>query len=358
MGSDVHVLERPRRLDGDVHRPGLVGSEFVVVFLVVIVLMVVLVVIVFIVFFIVLVFIVVNQVFGVKIDLRVDGKVDETVHRVGGFEVGVERGPNLGSPQRPSLIRSLRGAVDDVVVEGRELGLDVADEASALHALTKVTPGLRRLERRHHLISLVERVHAGGVGDKRVETRKLRLRLVPTGHRLEAGELRVCVDVGLPELRDETREFSLILQTRHREDDDVAGDVRVVRGKLGEVHGAHRRDFLVLDGGDGAVVVAPDVVNRDVEVTRQRFAHDVDVDHAGIRGIGTVTRDDHAADEDKVRLDECDVVVRDAGGGADVVTLDDRGERGEDVVADVLPRGVHGHLDGGPDVGLEIAVAE
>ena len=272
--------------------------------------------------------------------------------------MGVERGPNLGSPQRPGLIRRLRGPVDDVVVEGRELGLDVADEAPALHALTKVTPRLRRLERRHHLISLVERVHAGGVGDKRVETRKLRLRLVPTGHRLEAGELRVCVDVGLPELRDETREFSLILQTRHREDDDVAGDVRVVRGKLGEVHGAHRRDFLVLDGGDGAVVVAPDVVNRDVEVTRQRFAHDVDVDHAGIRGIGTVTRDDHAADEDKVRLDECDVVVRDAGGGADVVTLDDRGERGEDVVADVLPRGVHGHLDGGPDVGLEVAVAE
>ena len=116
VGSDVHVLERPRRLDGDVHRPGLVGSEFVVVFIVFIVL------IVLIVFFIVVVFmvlIVVNQIFGVKIDLRVDGKVDETVHRVGGFEVGVERGPNLGSPQRPGLIRSLRGPVDDVVVEGR-----------------------------------------------------------------------------------------------------------------------------------------------------------------------------------------------------------------------------------------------
>ena len=52
------------------------------------------------------------------------------------------------------------------------------------------------------------------------------------------------------------------------------------------------------------------------------------------------------------------VVPWQAGGGADVVTLDDRGERGEDVVADVLPRGVHGHLDGGPDVGLEVAVAE
>ena len=355
-GTYVAVGRAPRRLHRDAHLAGLVGSQrrddgFVHVFVRVFVVSV----------FVVFVVFVFDEILGVVLDIlgvKVDG-IDEAVDGVGrGLELRVESGPNLGSPQRASLIRGVLRRVNDVVVEGRELGLDVADEAPSVHALLEVSPRLGSLEGGHDLLSLVERTHAGGVGDERVEARKLRRGRQALGHRPEAAQGGVIRDVRLPKLRDDVRKLRLVLQASHREDDDVTGDGGLFRGKLGQQHGSHGGHLLILGGGHGAVAVARDVLRRNVQVARERFAHDVDVDDGGVDRVGTVARDDDSADEDKVRLDKGDVVGGDAGGLAHVVALGDGGKGGEDVVPHLFPGGVHRHLDRGPNVRLELAVAQ
>jgi len=259
-GANVAVGRAPRRLHRHAHRAGLVGSQrrddgFGVR------------VRVFVVSAVLPAGVFLDEILRVVLDIlgvKVDG-IDEAVDGVGrGLEVRVESGPNLRSPQRARLIRGVLRRVNDVVVEGRELGLDVADEAPSVHALLEVSPRLGSLEGGHDLLSLVERVHAGGVGDKRVEARKLRLGRPALGHRLEGAQGCVFRDVRLPELRDEVRELRLVLQASHREDDDVTGDGRLRRGKLGEQHGSHGGHLLILRGGHGAVAVARDVLRRDV----------------------------------------------------------------------------------------------
>ena len=356
--ANVAEGRAPRRLHRHAHLAGLVGSQrrddgFVRVFIRVFVVFVVSVRVVFVVFL--------DEILGVVLDIlrvKVDG-IDEAVDGVGrGLEVRVVSGPNLRSPQRAGLIRGVLRRVNDVVVEGRELGLDVADEAPSEHALLEVSPRLGSLEGGHDLLSLVERVHAGGVGDKRVEARKLRRGRPALGDRLEGAQGRVIRYVRLPKLRDEVRELRLVLQASHREDDDVTGDGGLRRGKLGQQHGSHGGHLLILRGGHGAVAVARDVLRRDVQVARERIAHDVDVNDGGVDRVGAVTRDDDSADEDKVRLDKGDVVGGDAGGLAHVVALGDGGKGGEDVVPHLFPGGVHRHLDRGPNVRLELAVAQ
>ena len=230
-GTYVAVGRAPRRLHRDAHLAGLVGSQrrddgFVHVFVRVFVVSV----------FVVFVVFVFDEILGVVLDIlgvKVDG-IDEAVDGVGrGLELRVESGPNLGSPQRASLIRGVLRRVNDVVVEGRELGLDVADEAPSVHALLEVSPRLGSLEGGHDLLSLVERTHAGGVGDERVEARKLRRGRQALGHRPEAAQGGVIRDVRLPKLRDDVRKLRLVLQASHREDDDVTGDGGLFGGNSG-----------------------------------------------------------------------------------------------------------------------------
>ena len=225
---------------------------------------------------------------------------------------------------------------------------DVANENLPLHDMREQRLVVEILQRRHHDIGIFPGVDVDCVGEPRVVADVLHDRVPTAAESRDGVKVNLGGDHGEVDPADEVGKLDLVVNLGDGEDDDLAGDgfnlaLAEPRGAVGfSQRGAGGEEDV-----GGAVKVAGHLAARvrtrpNVEVHLERAAQLVDFG-VGVDRVG----DDDAADDDKVRVYVGDVVVDDARRAR---TGDDTGERGEELLADVLSLDVHGHLDGDPDV--------